>query len=47
MKHYLEIVCDMEKRKNELHFCPGIYNFIKSNTLINNYKTEMTAQELI
>lgn len=39
-------MCDMQERKNELHFCTSdIYNFIKVNTLIN--KTEMTAQELI
>lgn len=45
MKHYLEIMCDMKERKNDLHFPPDIYNFIKSNTLIN--KTEMAGQELI
>lgn len=45
MKHYLEVMCDMQERKNELNFSSDIYDFIKVNTLIN--KTEMTAQELI
>lgn len=35
----------MKERKNELHFSPVIYNFIKSNTLIN--RTEMIVLELI
>lgn len=34
----------MKEGKNELHFSPDIYNFIKSNTL--NNKTEMDCSRV-